>query len=284
MGKLKPRLVLRVKDLESSINFYNQNFRWFLEWEDREKGLVQLRMPSGGATILTNAFNIDVKPFTDVAFVEPKSGQRFYLMGEKVDELKKGFDERLINNFELEVDPGFGQLIMLADPDGYIVSHWEELYMPDNEIISLYKSGPGSLEKSVEGLSEEQLNLVRAEGKWSIRQTALHLIDSDLTMFHRIKFALAESGREYRQNPYDPNQWELGTEYSKRTVHTEVSLFRLLREHVINLIEHLPHALDRTIKTEDQGELTVRKMIKMVAGHAKGHFEQIEETRIVNKI
>ncbi|PFG05393.1 hypothetical protein [Bacillus sp. es.034] len=61
-------------------------------------------------------------------------------MGEKIEDLKRKFEEEQVD-FELDVDPGFGQLIMVKDPDGYIVSHWEELYMSDEEILSLYKSG-----------------------------------------------------------------------------------------------------------------------------------------------
>ncbi|MHA7136724.1 DinB family protein [Rossellomorea arthrocnemi] len=280
---MKPRLVLKVNNLGKSQHFYSQFFKWSEEWKDDINEMVQMRLPSGGAVLLIRGDAEKFKDFTDVAFVKPDPGQRFYIMGEKVEMLKQEFIENQMD-YELEVDPGFGQLIMLEDPDGYIVSHWEELYMSDEDILSLYKNGIDRIDTVLEGLSEDDLDLVRAEGKWSIRQTALHLIDSDMTMLHRIKFALAEDGRVYKNNPYDPNQWEAGTNYKERSIDTEVALFKLIREHVLTLCDRLPNALDRKIQTEDQGELTVRKMVKMVAGHAKGHFEQMEETRSIHQV
>jgi catechol 2,3-dioxygenase-like lactoylglutathione lyase family enzyme len=281
MQSAKPRLVLKVDDLERSLSFYRHLFGWSEEW--RKDTIAQWRLPSGGSVLFTEENQEEFKKYTDVAFVNPDPGQRFYIMGEKIEDLKRKFEEEQVD-FELDVDPGFGQLIMVKDPDGYIVSHWEELYMSDEEILSLYKSGINRIDNVLKGLSNDDLDLVRAEGKWSIRQTVLHFIDSDLTMFHRIKFALAEDGRNYKNNPYDPNLWETGTNYKGRSIETEVSLFKLIREHVLNLCESLPDSLDRKIQTEDQGELTVRKMIKMVAGHAKGHLEQIEETRDIHHV
>ncbi|WP_199868453.1 DinB family protein [Virgibacillus senegalensis] len=281
--KRKPRLVLRVEDLERSIAFYTSVLKWAREAEFLDGEILQLRIPSGDAAILTSNSKVDITEYTDVAFVEPKPGNRFYLMGEKVAVLQKRLEQMGLNNYETEIDPGFGQTIFISDPDGYIASYWEELHMPDEEIIDLYKNGPDKLEQSLAGLTEQSLDLRRAQGKWSIRQTVLHLIDSDLTTFNRMKYALAESGRDYTVNPYDPNQWVSGTEYGKRPIDTEVKLFRYLREHIISLCELLPDALDRSVRTE-QGELTVRTMVKMVAGHAKGHIKQIEETRQVHNI
>ncbi|PFA69136.1 hypothetical protein CN378_04450 [Bacillus sp. AFS015802] len=281
MQRAKPRLVLKVDDLERSLSFYRHVFGWTEEW--RKGSIAQCNLPSGGAVLFTEGDNGDFKQYTDVAFVKPDPGQRFYVMGEEVEKLKETFKGEELD-FDLEVDPGFGQLIMVKDPDGYIVSHWEELFMTDEEILSLYKSGIDRIDTVLKGVSEADLDLVRAEGKWSIRQTVLHFIDSDLTMFHRMKFALAEDGRNYKNNPYDPNEWESGTHYTHRSIETEVALFKLIRQHILNLCESIPDSLNRKIQTEDQGELTVRRMIKMVAGHAKGHLEQIEETRNIHQV
>jgi catechol 2,3-dioxygenase-like lactoylglutathione lyase family enzyme len=113
MENAKPRLVLRVDDLERSLSFYCHLFGWSEAW--RKDTIAQWKLPSGGAVLFTERNQEDFKKYTDVAFVKPDQGQRFYIMGEKIEDLQRKFEEEQVA-YELEVDPGFGQLMMVKDP------------------------------------------------------------------------------------------------------------------------------------------------------------------------
>jgi catechol 2,3-dioxygenase-like lactoylglutathione lyase family enzyme len=270
----KPRLVLKVNDMNQSKDFYTSVLEWVQEKENTNSSICQFRLPSGDAAILITDEDVDFTDWMDVAYDKPSSGQRVYLHGYSIEAFKKKVE------YELVVEQGFGQTLMFQDPNGYVISLWEELYLPDEDIIELYKKGPQLLEEAIVGLTEKQYDLVRAPGKWSIREIVLHLIDSDLTTANRLKYALAEPGRVYYANPYAPNEWVSGTHYSKRSIDTEVKLFRYMREHILSLCQQKSAPLDQYVITDNQ-KVVVRQTMKMVAGHARGHINQILETRKV---
>ncbi|MGE5589589.1 MAG: DinB family protein [Bacillota bacterium] len=277
----KAKLHLRVSDVEASTAFYRDTLGWTVEWLRPELRMAQLREPLGLTAILTAEPHPEVQDWMDVAFDEPQPGQRVYLGGDRLPELREELARRGVAGVVWQENPGYGRTLIVPDPDGYLIGLWEELSMPDSDILTHYRQGPDLLESALAGLSESDLDLVRAPGKWSIRQTVLHLVDSDLTTMNRIKFALAEPGRVYRPNPYAPDKWAESTDYGHRPIHTEVALFRLVREHVLGLCQHLPGAMDRFVEQED-GKPQVRDMLKMVAWHVRGHIDQIQETRRVH--
>ena len=145
--------------------------------------------------------------------------------------------------------------------------------------MKMYADGIDELECAVDGLSEEQLNVTEAPGKWSIREQVLHLIDLELITIHKVKFALAESGRTYQGNPFSQDDWSISLHYSTRPITYEVQLFRSLRQHILGLCEYLPSALDRTVITTNNREESVARLLKMMAGHARHHVRAVERIR-----
>ncbi|WP_406686614.1 VOC family protein, partial [Rossellomorea vietnamensis] len=94
MQSVKPRLVLKVDDFERSLSFYRQLFGWTEEW--RKDTIAQWKLPSGGAVLFTEGNQEEFKKYTDVAFVKPDQGQRFYIMGEKIEDLQRKFEEEQV--------------------------------------------------------------------------------------------------------------------------------------------------------------------------------------------
>lgn len=177
-----------------------------------------------------------------------------------------------------------GHVLQLTDPDGYRPSFWQAPVLTDTEVVERFASAPAELEEALAGLSEAQLDLPRAPGKWSIRQTVHHMADSDASSLVRILMALAESGREFKSNPYSQDRWVEGLDSARRPVTTSVALFAAIRAHVTALVRHLPDALDRSVETSATGRSTVRHMLSMLGSHAIGHTAQILETRRVHGI
>lgn len=170
-------------------------------------------------------------------------------------------------------------MLTFRDPDGYEIALFEAVPLSDEQILRWYEAGPERLEAALHGLSDRDLDLARAPGKWSIRQIVLHVVDSDATSLQRVKFGLAEPGRVVRANPYDQDVWAAGLDYARRPIAAEVALFRALRAHIGGLVRHLPDAMDRTICSETGQATAVRSLLQMLAGHALDHVEQIRETR-----
>jgi catechol 2,3-dioxygenase-like lactoylglutathione lyase family enzyme len=277
----KPHTVLRVRNLDVSLAFYRDQLGWTAERPEPDKPVVVCRPPLGRAVLLVADPELDVRPWVDPVFEELAPGRQVYVGGEALPSLRDQLAARGVTGLVLDQESRFGRTLLVPDPDGYIVHFFEELPVSDEVILRAYAEGPEQLEAALEGLSGSDLDLTRAPGKWSIRQTVLHMVDSDLGFLHRIKYALAEPGRTYVTNPYSQDTWAEATAYAERPIETEVRLFRLQREHVLGLCRHLPDAMSRTVIVGGRA-VAVRDMLRMLAWHVEGHLQQIRETRRVH--
>lgn len=208
---------------------------------------------------------------------EVDKGESLHFPGEDLlvcQERLSGFG---IPDLLLEEYPGVEQVLKIQDPEGYQVHLHESLRLPDEEVIALYRKGPDLLDGAILGLEDEDLDLKTSEGE-TLRQLILQIIDFDLEMMQRVKWALAENGRSYTIPLYHPDEWAENLHYANRTVHVEVSLFRLLREHILNQVEAIPKALDHHLVSE-QGSVEVRTMMQVTVETIREQIQTILETR-----
>lgn len=280
----RPVSALRVADLNGSIAFYCDGLGFTLEWSDPGAGVAQIARAEGLPLLLAGHGLADITPYTDPPHLIAQAGKTLY-MGAPTDlrEYRDILAARGLPVNPVVVEPDDSLVLTLTDPDGYRLSFWQEAVLTDEQILERYGAAPGRLQAALDGLNEAQLDLVRAPGKWSIRQTVHHLTDSDASSLVRILMALAEPGREFKSNPYSQDAWVAGLDAAHRPVGPSLALFAAIRGHVMALVQHLPGALDRSLETT-AGRTTARRMLSALAGHAIGHTAQILETRKVHGI
>ncbi|MDF2645087.1 MAG: Glyoxalase/bleomycin resistance protein/dioxygenase superfamily protein [Paenibacillus sp.] len=289
MSHGKARLLLQVDDLQKSVSFYTRQLGWELVeaapaghaallriWLNDEVVLLQRGQRTKQEDELQEAYLarwLQPKPSN------PQAGDLVYIGVSSVNEVEKNLQENGWNELRKEEETGHIRKVFVPAVDGYTFVFWEELFASDDEIRKMYADGIVELECAVDGLSEEQLNLTEAPGKWSIREQVLHLIDLELVTIHKVKFALAEPGRTYEGNRFSQDDWSVSLQYSARSITYEVQLFRSLRQHILGLCEHLPGALERTVITTKNREESVVRLLKMMAGHARHHVRAVERIR-----
>jgi predicted enzyme related to lactoylglutathione lyase len=277
-------VLLRVADVHRSIEFY-ETVGWSIEDFDSESGLAQVRVPDGRRILLvSHSYQVaDVDTYMKATCEELTPGKHIYLQGSNLRQIAELCRDHMITIVSLEEEDVWNSLV-ISDPDGYLLCFHEELDVSDEQIIAGYQRGPVLLREALMGLDEKHLDLRRAPGKWSIRETVLHLVDSDVTTAITMKFALAETGRSFTRSPYNPDKWAEGAAYAYRPIDVEVQLFSLMRQHILNICHVLPDALDRTVVRENGEVVSVRFLMKLLTGHAKGHINQVLETRRVHGI
>lgn len=155
-------------------------------------------------------------------------------------------------------------------------------------IINKFTAGVEQLEAALEGLSEADLDLVRAECTWSIRQIVHHIADSEEIWKIAIKAALGNSGCTYDINWYeDDNLCAEPLDYANRPITTALASFRLSRLEITELVRHFSDALDLHVyfykkSMEEPRRFDVVAMIRFQTIHFERHLKQINETRSVH--
>ncbi|CAN7741085.1 DinB family protein [Paenibacillus sp. LjRoot56] len=275
----RARLLLNVSNLETSIAFYRSQLGWELLEQDEGGCAALLHMDdTADEAVLVvkgceanEALNRWLRPNYSAA----QAGGLVYIGVASVADVESNL---LARGFQQAIGSQESEHIRerhVPTLDGYTLVYWEELFPSHIEIMKMYEAGLEELHQAIDGLSDAQLNLREVHDKWSIREHVLHLIDLELITMHKVKFALAEPGRMYTGNSFQPDDWHQGLQYAERPIAAEVLLFGAARQHIIELCKYLPDALDRTIRTTNREE-AVAQLLKMMVGHAKHHLRAVE--------
>jgi catechol 2,3-dioxygenase-like lactoylglutathione lyase family enzyme len=269
----KPTRAIPVQNLPQSLAFYMDKLG--LTLVERYPDAAHLET-AFGEILLAGPAAGDVAPYMDSTFETVKPGAVIYLFTPDIEATARRVAAPVIRTSWGE------RRIELPDPNGYTISYWTENDLTPEQMLALFRSAPDRLEAALAGLTEAQLDLTRAPGKWSIRQIVHHITDSAIGMVARLRFGVAEPGRLYHPNVYSPDVWDRALRSDRRPVGPSVALFRAVHEHMAQLIEFVPGALDGFTLNPTGTQTTVSRALGMLGAHAAGHIDQIWQTRRVH--
>ncbi len=155
---------------------------------------------------------------------------------------------------------------------------------PDNkkELIELFKQGPSLLEKALDGLTDADLDAVPHEGGWTIRQITHHIVDGDDVWKSCIKMALGNEQAEFTLDWYwafPQDEWAKRWAYEKRSIDASLALLKANRDHILQLLEHVPDAWSRSVPfRKHNGEteqMPIGMAVKIQADHVVHHVNRI---------
>jgi hypothetical protein len=170
----------------------------------------------------------------------------------------------------------------VRDPDGYWVEFWAVIDRSMSEVLALYLQGRERLRETLDGLADSALDQRAPDGGWSIRQIVHHLADAELTVLAAIRVALASPGVEYVSHPYDQEEWAVALHYEARDTGPSLRLIESIRDEVTQLLDVVPNAWNRAVRTPLGGETSVEHFTSMLAIHTLEHIEQIVAIRDAN--
>jgi 2-haloacid dehalogenase len=152
-------------------------------------------------------------------------------------------------------------------------------------IVTRYAAGIQALDDVLDGLSEADLDLARAEARWTIREIVHHIADAEDLWEIAVKSALGNSGCLFDLSWYIiDNKWAEPLQYAVRPVGEALALYRALRRQVLELLAHVPDPWEKHIRLHwadpDSARVwTVDDIVSWQARHVMLHVEQIRETR-----
>ncbi len=155
-----------------------------------------------------------------------------------------------------------------------------------HDILIAYAAGPQMIMGAIQGLSEDQLDLKLSQDSWSIRQLIHHITDGDYLWKEFLLRAAGEPEKEFSLEWYwclPQDEWVKRWSYAGREVAHSLELFKANRLHTIELLEEVPGLWEKSlfIPTRQGGQerVSVGEVVKMQAGHAVDHAEDIRLIR-----
>ncbi len=157
-----------------------------------------------------------------------------------------------------------------------------------DSVIARYMEGPALLGRTLANLDEADFDTAPTKGGWTIRQIVHHIVDGDDLWKTCIKQALGNEQTEFSLDWYrtlTQDTWADRWAYAQRPVDVSLALLKANRDHVMQLLEHVPDGWDKTVGfREPNGEIIrvqVGFVIEMQTDHVVHHVKQIET--ILNK-
>jgi hypothetical protein len=150
--------------------------------------------------------------------------------------------------------------------------------VPTSAQIDAYESAAGRIAAAIEGLSEEQLLYSPAPGEWSIHEVLVHLPDSEVFVYERVRRILAEDHPTLQA--FSEEVWARNLGYRNQDARLALDLFRAIRCSNAALLRTVPaSAWERTGMHSERGEMSLYDVFAMYLDHGETHLKQIEQVK-----
>jgi hypothetical protein len=147
-----------------------------------------------------------------------------------------------------------------------------------SNLLERFRRGPELLAVVLTGVFGEEEDFAPAPGKWNIREMMGHVADAELVYAQRFRQVIAED------NPtlvaFDQDAWARKLDYNRRKPKASLETFRRIRAENYELLKDLPEtAFERTGNHTENGTMTLRRLLELMAGHAESHARQAQSIR-----
>ena len=146
------------------------------------------------------------------------------------------------------------------------------------EILELFRRGPEILDDALRGVSEDESKFIPAPGKWTIRQIARHLTDTEIVAGMRLRQIIAED--KPLMAVFDQDLWAERLGYNDCDIFDSAAKFRALRADMSVILDSLPAAVfERAGVHPERGVETLADWVSRFGMHVEKHAGQIRRIR-----
>jgi DinB superfamily len=147
--------------------------------------------------------------------------------------------------------------------------------VPEADVITVLERQPQELRDLTGGLTTDRETFRYAAGKWSIRETIGHIIDTERVFGHR---AFCISRGEAQPLPgFDQNDYMAASDFDKQPLTDLVKEFAIVREANLLVLRRLHDADWDRAGSASGHPVSVRALAFMMAGHVRHHCRILGE-------
>jgi len=168
--------------------------------------------------------------------------------------------------------------MLTARPSAGDYPSFAEYYLslvPEGDLLDIYRRQRDEMTALLKGLTDEQADYRYAEGKWSIRQVAGHLIDNERVWMYRLLRIARNDPRALIS--YDEQTFAAHAPHGSMPMEAIVADYVAVREAMLTLIRHLPAEAWQRSGELDGERVTALAGACFVIGHEIHHLNIIRE-------
>ena len=144
-------------------------------------------------------------------------------------------------------------------------------------LIDQYKNGYRAVAEALAGATNAELDAHPAPGKWSAREIAHHLADSEMTSAIRLRLLLATERPTIAG--YDENEFARRLHYD-RPIEASLAALEAARRSTAEILDRMGESdWVREGTHTDSGRYTMNTWLEIYAVHAHNHAAQIRRAR-----
>ena len=150
------------------------------------------------------------------------------------------------------------------------------------KLIDQYKDGYRVVAESLAGATDQELDTPPAPGKWTAREIAHHLGDSEMTAAVRLRLLIAAPRPQIMG--YDQDEFARRLHYDKRPIEASLDAFNAARRSTAEILDRMTEAEWLREGTHSEvGRYTPEGWLEIYAAHAHAHADQILVARDAGK-
>jgi hypothetical protein len=147
-------------------------------------------------------------------------------------------------------------------------------YIDGKDPIAMQREFPAILAGLLSGVDTAKLTARPVPGKWSVTEIVAHLAEDELTSSWRYRQMIENPGVELAG--FDQDLWAQVGAYNSWPAADALQMFRLLREANLRMMAQLtPKQWECYGTHAERGRITVRSLVRHMAGHDRSHLDQI---------
>lgn len=145
----------------------------------------------------------------------------------------------------------------------------------DGDYLTLLKQNSIEIVNYFAAMPEEELHYKYAEGKWTVKEVFMHIIDTERVFSYRgLVAARGDSAPQYRM---DEELYASNVDVSQRTLQSLISEFNAVRASTEHLYAHLTDSQSKLQCNIVTHQMTARAIGYFLIGHIKHHLNIINE-------
>ena len=145
------------------------------------------------------------------------------------------------------------------------------------KLIDEYKDGYRVVAESLSGATDEELDARPGPTKWTAREVAHHLGDSEMAAAIRLRMLLAVDRPTIFG--YDQDEFARRLHYD-RPIESSIEAFKSARRTTAEILDRMTEAeWQREGTHTEHGRYTIERWLQIYAPHAHKHAEQIKVAR-----